>query len=160
MQAYAGRRLDALAAESLRGLVLKSRSPSCGIASAPLLEEGRASGESADGLFARALRTRFPVLPLAEETWFADPERAEIFIARVFAYDRWRVPRDGNPTPTALARFHAAHALLLPASDSRESDSLERLAAGPIPAGDAIERFLGEYERRFFAAFGIFRLRS
>jgi uncharacterized protein YbbK (DUF523 family) len=91
MRAWAARRLDELAAAGLSGYVLKSRSPSCGLAGVPLfdsgLPEGRETG-AGSGLFAAALAARFPDLPVAEETALADPARRERFLARVFARHR------------------------------------------------------------------------
>jgi uncharacterized protein YbbK (DUF523 family) len=73
LAAFTAAELDRLTAVGLAGFVLKSRSPSCGVAPQP-------------GLFARALRARFPGLPIAEETDLGDPARCEDFLTRVAAY--------------------------------------------------------------------------
>ena len=88
MTSWSTRRLDELAAARLSGYVLKGRSPSCGLAAVPIFD---ASGEPAGasrGLFAAALVTRFPHLPIAEETTLADPDQRSDFLARVFAHHR------------------------------------------------------------------------
>lgn len=68
MQDYCTRRLDQLEGLGLRGCILKSRSPSCGIGSAPLFDEqGQPTGTTCSGLFAAALQHRFPDLPVVDE---------------------------------------------------------------------------------------------
>jgi uncharacterized protein YbbK (DUF523 family) len=89
MHAWSAQRLDELAAD-LCGYVLKSRSPSCGLASVPLFDDrGDPAGETR-GLFAAALLARFPDLPIEEETALADPARRADFLSRVFALHRAR----------------------------------------------------------------------
>jgi uncharacterized protein YbbK (DUF523 family) len=88
MRAWSAQRLDELASANLCGYVLKSRSPSCGLASVPLFDDrGSPTGE-ASGLFAAALLARFPDLPIEEETALADPVRRADFLSRVFALHR------------------------------------------------------------------------
>jgi uncharacterized protein YbbK (DUF523 family) len=110
MQRFIDRRLEELAAERLSGYVLKAGSPSCGLDDVPIHDDGRnaRSAETADpadassvnpansessafldsGLFAKALRSRFPNLPIEDERRLADPERRRRFVERVFAYHR------------------------------------------------------------------------
>lgn len=76
MREWAGRRLDALAQAGLDGYVFKARSPSCGLDSSPVL--GRP--ETRDGLFAEAVRQRFPHLPVCDEEGVSDPESWAEFI--------------------------------------------------------------------------------
>lgn len=82
LERFTVQKLEDLAGVPLRGYVLKSGSPSCGKA-VPV--EG---AEPAPGLFAQALRKRFPSLPVVEETELADSAGRENFAERVFAYDR------------------------------------------------------------------------
>ena len=110
MQRFIDRRLEELAAERLSGYVLKAGSPSCGLDDVPIHDDGRnaQSAETADsavansvnsansessafldsGLFAKALRSRFPNLPIEDERRLADPERRRRFVECVFAYHR------------------------------------------------------------------------
>ncbi len=82
---WSAARLDELAAARLSGYVLKSRSPSCGLA-VPLFDAaGQPVGEGL-GLFAAALTARFPHLPIAEEQSLAEPLRRNDFLTRVFSY--------------------------------------------------------------------------
>ena len=85
MESFAARRLDELERLGISGYVLKSRSPSCGL----LVPVRLASGETAlgrEGLFAAALRRRFPGLPVAEEDALAEGAARGRFLAEVLAY--------------------------------------------------------------------------
>jgi uncharacterized protein YbbK (DUF523 family) len=82
LREFARRRIDELARERLSGYVLKAGSPSCGT-SVPV-----ENGDAAPGLFAQALLTRFPDLPVADERALADPARRQTFVDEVFAYYR------------------------------------------------------------------------
>jgi uncharacterized protein YbbK (DUF523 family) len=78
MEAYARARVEALG--ELDGYVLKRKSPSCGLR----LADGQV------GLFAAALRARYPELPIVEEH-DADPG----FVARAHAYRAARARKPG-----------------------------------------------------------------
>ncbi|MBI4577764.1 MAG: DUF523 domain-containing protein [Planctomycetes bacterium] len=72
---WAAVRLSALAHVGLSGFVLKRGSPSCGIDDPP-----------GAGLFALALRRRFPDLPMEQEDRLADAKVRNEFIRRVRAH--------------------------------------------------------------------------
>ena len=83
MQAWLEQRLNALANETIGGLILKARSPSCGKqvtvhGPGPKTERPAFS----PGLFARACRQRFPGLPIADEEELRDPARLADFLKR------------------------------------------------------------------------------
>ena len=77
MRSWAARRLDEL--PRVDGLILKARSPSCGVGSAEVEDAGR----STDGLWAAAIRARFPAVPVAEETELQTTKACELFLQRV-----------------------------------------------------------------------------
>jgi len=76
MSSWAEARLDALADEGICGFVLKARSPSCAHHDAAVFDAagGLAPISSGPGMFAAALRRRFPDIPLADEEalWTAE----------------------------------------------------------------------------------------
>jgi uncharacterized protein YbbK (DUF523 family) len=75
--------------EGVSGFVLKSRSPSCGLAGVPLFQaDGNEAGFAGMGVFARALRQTFPDMPLIEETDLDDAALLEDFVQRVRDYHR------------------------------------------------------------------------
>jgi uncharacterized protein YbbK (DUF523 family) len=85
MRQFADRRVDELARADLDGYVFKADSPSCGIEAAVADRD-----TAARGLFAAALTSRLPHLPVADERRLADPEGRRQFLERVFAHHRAR----------------------------------------------------------------------
>jgi len=86
MRAWAETRVAALAGLGLSGFVLKSGSPSCGLAGVEVAGARGAAARRGVGLFAAALRRRLPGLPLVEERQLEDPLRRDRFLAEVRAY--------------------------------------------------------------------------
>lgn len=82
MRTWCDHRLKTLADQSLRGLILKSRSPSCG---KEVAVHGAGNGKPAysPGLFAGLAMERFPDLPVADEEELRDPERLKDFFLRI-----------------------------------------------------------------------------
>lgn len=85
MRAWSRRRVARLARLRLCGYVLKSRSPSCGLAGVAVHRPGvpDAPAPRGTGLFARALVTRLPRLPVEEESRLRDPKLRRAFLERV-----------------------------------------------------------------------------
>jgi uncharacterized protein YbbK (DUF523 family) len=78
--------------EGVSGFILKSRSPSCGLARVPVFPwAGGVARVDGTGVFARALREAFPSLPMIEEGQLADSAGREDFIERVRTYHRQRI---------------------------------------------------------------------
>ena len=88
MNSWARRRLWDLDTTDLRGFVLKSRSPSCGLERVPLHRPGRRGAPAllGRGLFASALRERFPAMPVVEELQLHDRAGRQDFVRRVLAF--------------------------------------------------------------------------
>lgn len=68
------------------GVVLKSRSPSCGVGGVPLLHADGTTDKTGIGQFAALVRQHLPELPLADERQLQDRERLASFIAQVQAH--------------------------------------------------------------------------
>jgi uncharacterized protein YbbK (DUF523 family)/uncharacterized protein YbgA (DUF1722 family) len=124
MEDYASTKVRELHAEAICGYVLKSRSPSCGLGSAPI-----AGAENGDGLFAAALRRLCDQLPIAEETGLGEPGDRELFLARVLAYRRLRDVFDGDWSISELVEHHTRQKLLLMAYSPELYSRLGRLVA-------------------------------
>ncbi len=67
----------------LSGFIFKSRSPSCGLGSAPLFIEGECVTETMNGVFATALLKRYPQLPVIDERALNDAKLQRQFISQV-----------------------------------------------------------------------------
>lgn len=60
-------------------IVLKARSPSCGIGSTSLFDDQGASMGVTDGIFAKACRTHFPTIPLVDEAALTSVHACQAF---------------------------------------------------------------------------------
>ncbi len=67
----------------IHGAILKARSPSCAIGSAPLFDAAGHERERIDGLYVQGLRERWPDLPCIDEDALADADRRRAFLERV-----------------------------------------------------------------------------
>ena len=70
----------------LCGFIFKSRSPSCGLQSTPVFIDDDCITETSRGLFARAMTTMYPDLPVIEETDLEEMDKYKKFIDDVFQY--------------------------------------------------------------------------
>jgi uncharacterized protein YbgA (DUF1722 family)/uncharacterized protein YbbK (DUF523 family) len=129
MRAWARSRLHDLASESLSGYVLKKDSPSCGMERVKVYG-GPVPERTGRGLFADALLSRFPNLPVEEEGRLSDPRLRENFIERVFAYQQLREFFKGRWTTGGLVAFHTAHKMSLLSHSTVAYAALGRLVAG------------------------------
>jgi uncharacterized protein YbgA (DUF1722 family)/uncharacterized protein YbbK (DUF523 family) len=130
MTTYADARTAALAAEDLCGYLLKKDSPSCGMTGVKVYGEDGPPSKSGVGIFARALLTRYPHLPVEEEGHLDDPRLRENFIERVFAFRRLRDLFEARWAAGDLVRFHTAHKLVLLTHSTQAYTRLGRLVAG------------------------------
>jgi uncharacterized protein YbgA (DUF1722 family)/uncharacterized protein YbbK (DUF523 family) len=129
MNEYARRRTTELAAEGLCGYVLKKDSPSCGMERVKVYSDGGVPERSGRGLFAAALMSRLPNLPVEEEGRLSDPRLRENFIERVFAYRRLKDLFAGPWSTGRLVGFHTAHKMSLLAHSTTAYQQLGRLVA-------------------------------
>ncbi|HSF33954.1 MAG TPA: DUF523 and DUF1722 domain-containing protein [Candidatus Tectomicrobia bacterium] len=137
MRAFAATRLAALASERLCGYIFKKDSPSCGTERVRLYPNHGVPRKAGQGVFAAALMQRFPHLPIEEEGRLNDPRLRENFVARVFAFQRWRQMAEQSISRAALLRFHAQHKFLLLAHSQVGTQRLGRLVAQPEASVDA-----------------------
>jgi uncharacterized protein YbgA (DUF1722 family)/uncharacterized protein YbbK (DUF523 family) len=138
MKRYAAARIKQLADLRLSGYVFKKDSPSCGVERVRVYERESHANRRGQGFFARAVITKFPLLPVEEEGRLKDPALRENFVERVFAYHRWQEALDGGRSAPALVEFHTRHKFLLLAHSERHYRRLGRLVAdlknGSLPA--------------------------
>jgi len=73
---------------AISGYVFKSRSPSCGLNQIPVLQLGKPAETNHRGLFAEAMLTRYPDLPVAQETELESAQQRQQFIQQVLNYYR------------------------------------------------------------------------
>ena len=131
----------------LSGHILKSRSPSCAPADAPVA--GR-DGETQAGIYASALCAAAPLLPTIDETSGTDGTVRGHFIERVFALRRWQRFRAAPLTAAELIAFHTKHKLTVMAHDEATYRTLGRMLAD-VPTG-RVAQIADQYATRFMYA--------
>jgi uncharacterized protein YbgA (DUF1722 family)/uncharacterized protein YbbK (DUF523 family) len=129
MRRFSKARVDALAAEDLDGFILKKDSPSCGMTRVKVYDTHGSPLRDGQGLFATALRERFPCLPVEDEGRLCDARLRENFIERLFAYRRLKTLFRDRWTQGDLVAFHTAHKCALLAHDEPRYRQLGRLVA-------------------------------
>jgi uncharacterized protein YbgA (DUF1722 family)/uncharacterized protein YbbK (DUF523 family) len=114
----------------LCGFVLKNRSPSCGIRDVNVFDELRGIVTFGSGLFVRALRDKFPLMPIEDEEGLLDLLHREGFFRRIFVYARWQCLNSGGLDRAGLMDFHTSHKLLMMAHSPEHYRKLGSLMAG------------------------------
>jgi uncharacterized protein YbgA (DUF1722 family) len=148
MSAFAARRVEELRRSELDGYVLKKNSPSCGLARVKVHGIGGPLRRDGVGLFAGALRSAWPHLPVEEEGRLSDPPLRENFVERIFCRNRWRAFLR-QPTRARLVEFWTAHKLLVRAHDEAAYRRLGRLVGTAKQEG---ARLSERFEAEFFTA--------
>jgi uncharacterized protein YbgA (DUF1722 family)/uncharacterized protein YbbK (DUF523 family) len=129
---FSVRKLQTLEELNLSGYIFKKDSPSCGIERVKLFNESNAHGaptRNGVGLFARAFKERFPLVPIEDEGRLCDPALRDNFIERIFSYHRWQLLIRRPFTRGSIVAFHTAHKYLLMAHGRQGYQSLGRLVA-------------------------------
>jgi uncharacterized protein YbgA (DUF1722 family)/uncharacterized protein YbbK (DUF523 family) len=155
MRRYAKRRVEALARENLAGYILKKDSPSCGMERVKVYRAPKRTGadpvpeKNGRGLFAEALLSKFPHLPVEEEGRLQDPRLRENFVERVFAWRRLQDLFGGRWTMGDLVRFHTAHKLVVLAHSTTAYRALGRLVADGRSRGrrELRDRYTADFMR-------------
>lgn len=148
MSRLADARVRALAALGLAGFVVKTDSPSCGLAGVPV-HPARGAGtprRAGVGAFTRVLLARMPLLPVEDEARLSDPAVRDAFVERIFAHARQEAVLGRGSRRGDLARFHAANALTLEVHDPAACRRLGRLVEARGPLAGTIDAY-----RRGFA---------
>ncbi|HDS00827.1 MAG TPA: DUF1722 domain-containing protein [candidate division Zixibacteria bacterium] len=127
--AFNAKRANELEKENLSGFILKKDSPSCGMERVKVYNEKGMAEKNAVGMWPRALKKQFPIMPMEEEGRLNDPRLRENFIVRVFAYHRLQNLFDDRYSRGKMVRFHTAHKLLLMSHSPKHYKELGKLVA-------------------------------
>ncbi|MDQ8036642.1 MAG: DUF523 and DUF1722 domain-containing protein [Pedobacter sp.] len=152
LQVYAQEKAAELA--DIDGYIFMQRSPSCGLGNVKVYRDnGYASDKSSAGLYAREFTRLHPLLPVEEEGRLRDEKICENFVARVYAWKRWRDMQAHGLNASRLQEFHARHKYLLMAHKVESYRHLGRLVA---QAGARnMKNAADEYIREFMATLKI-----
>jgi uncharacterized protein YbgA (DUF1722 family)/uncharacterized protein YbbK (DUF523 family) len=136
MQRWAEDRLDQLAGESLSGFIFKSRSPSSGMQGVRVYGNSGIPVKKGVGIFTRAFRARFPLIPAEDEGRLNDPAIKENFLERVFVFHRWQEFLKGGGSSRGLVSFHTGHKLLILSHSTEHYSKLGRFVADATTQGE------------------------
>lgn len=138
--------LEKLKSEDIRGIIFKSKSPSCGLKSSKVyLPNGFAEGKD-DGIFASLCKKEFGYLPMEEEGRLCDPWLRENFVMQLFAYDDFETFKE-QAQMKDLVLFHQQYKFLL-----QSKDEIIYRQLGKIVGNHEAKEFkilLQEYEELF-----------
>lgn len=136
-------------ADGLHGFILKKDSPSCGIERVKIYGKGDVPSRSGIGVFAAALKLRFPLMPMIEEGRLVDLAQRENFVLRVFAFYEAQnlLSQRENLRMSDLQRFHRKYKLILLEHDQRGYALLGKLvgASGCKPAFEILQEYLPRF---------------
>jgi uncharacterized protein YbgA (DUF1722 family)/uncharacterized protein YbbK (DUF523 family) len=137
----------------LSGYIFKKDSPSCGVERVRVYNRNGIPSRAGRGLFASAVMSELPLLPVEEEGRLNDPSLRENFVERIFAYHRWQRHTHQRKSVRSLVDFHTRHKFLLLAHSERHYTKLGRMVAEvkQSPIADADE----EYGHVFMAGLAI-----
>ena len=103
--------------EPIRGIIFKSKSPSCGLGSAMVYRTNGYSKEKDDGIFVKMCKDHFSFLHMEEEGRLNDPWLRENFIMQLFSYDDFENFKASDPSMKELVTFHQSYKFMLQAKN-------------------------------------------
>jgi len=113
MKSWADKRVAELENEGLCGFIFKSGSPSSGMERVKVYDADGVPSKTGVGIFARAFREHFPLLPVEDDSRLHDAVLRENFIERIFVYRRWREAVATGLKRGTLVEFHTRHKLII-----------------------------------------------
>lgn len=143
---------DEALASDLCGFILKSKSPTCGMERVKVYQpiENAPSEKKGVGLFAQALRERYPYLPMEEEGRLGDAWLRENFLMQVFAYDAISKFMKTKPSMGDLVAFHTSYKYLIYAKSPVSYKILGSIVANKKK--QSIQEILTTYHQEFLIA--------
>ncbi len=133
------------------GIILKSRSASCGNRCVPVYPDPDAELSlpgKATGIFAGILMEKYPDLPVETESRLEIPSVRRNFLTALYAGAGLRA-MTRHLSLAALQEFHARYKLLLMEWNPGRLHDLETITAG---TGRSVERALDDYRKMFMHA--------
>ncbi len=111
LERFSDEKVDTL--QDLCGYILKKGSPSCGMARVRVYaQNGQRVLGKGQGVYARTLMQRWPLLPVEDEERLNDPALRENFVNRVYVYHAWRLLLAAGISAASLIDFHCCHKYL------------------------------------------------
>jgi len=139
--------------KDIDGFVLKSASPSCGIASVKIYGsmDKKPAVRRDKGLFAAKVKERYSYLPVESEGRVMDPDIKENFLTAIFSLADFRNVKKNITSHGKLVDFHTAYKLLFMAFSQSRMRIMGKIVANheKLPFSSVME----SYEREFKEVF-------
>lgn len=145
MDDYARQAASVLEEAGVLGIVLKSRSPSCGMGDVKLHEGGGVVSEDGTGLFASGIAAALPEAPRISEVDLESPAHRDHWLTRVFALAEIRELSARPPDARRLHDFHARWKMVLMAHSEGSARRLGRSLAATRDVRGALPRYREEF---------------
>lgn len=143
--------VDEIKDDELCGYILKSKSPTCGMARVKIYPNGEGQSENTGvGVFAQKLMDRFPLLPIEEEGRLTDPWLKENFLMQIFAYQNMFDFLKTNPSIGDLVDYHTSYKYLIYSKSHKAYKDLGQIVANHEKKD--IKIVLKEYKQKFLEA--------
>lgn len=138
--------LEMIKSQNIRGIIFKSKSPTCGLMSSKVYQENGFADGKDDGVFASLCRKEFSYLPMEEEGRLCDAWLRENFVMQLFAYDEFEEFKV-DASMNALVAFHQSYKFLLQAKEEKIYRELGKIVGNHETKSFKI--ILQEYEESF-----------
>jgi len=139
--------------KNIDGFVLKSKSPSCGIASVKIYSsmEKKPAVRRDKGLFAEMVREEYSFLPVESEGRIMDPDIRENFLIAIFSLFELRKNRGDISSQGKLVEFHTGFKLLFMAFSQSKMRLLGKIVANhdKLPFSLVMQRYEKEFRETF-----------
>ncbi|AXH15658.1 hypothetical protein CP985_04710 [Malaciobacter mytili LMG 24559] len=129
------------------GIILKSKSPSCGLGDAKYYENGMPQGKK-DGVFAALCKEKFPYLAIEDEARLNDAWLRENFIMQIFAYSDMQKLSNSISKISQLVEFHTSYKYLLHSKNELLYRQLGKIVANQ--ESKSLEEIVNNYKELFF----------
>ena len=140
--------LHALHSHPICGIILKSKSPSCGLGSTKYYTKEMSEGKK-DGLFALACKEHFTHFPIEEEARLQDPWLRENFVMHLFAYEDSMQFEKSVLKLSELVLFHTQYKFLLHSKSEKSYRELGNIVANheKLPFKDVCASYLALFRK-------------
>ncbi|MFT5930144.1 MAG: hypothetical protein ACI9GE_000329 [Oceanospirillaceae bacterium] len=132
----------------LDGYILMKNSPSCGLERIKVyLPNGNPHQIRTAGVFAKALKQQYPLMPIEEEGRLHDDKLFDNFVLRVYAHSNFRKEVLEQPSLHNLIIFHSRYKYLLMAHNQDKYRALGRLLGGntSVPLATLINTYFCDF---------------
>ena len=137
--------------DNLDGYILMKNSPSCGMERVKVYQpNGYPHTTPGMGVFAQALKEKYPLMPIEEEGRLNDDALYDNFVMRVYAHHNFQREVLHKPSLAKLIEFHSSYKYVLMSQNQKQYKYLGRLVA--CHKKIALDELINSYFESFMQA--------